>query len=124
MCLLIVTTLTTTDLWTKAIDTARVGPRSSAAGITYAQAGERAVEAAGTEDLEQIARWWVREKLDSGVFMASEWFGEVNDLPLELGPANANWVVKRAVELWQTVVVDAIRYADEHPEEPESEEAQ
>ena len=58
--------LTAADLWTKAVDTARAGVRSSVAGITYAQAAERAVEVAGTADLEQIALWWIREKLDAG----------------------------------------------------------
>ncbi|HOU91368.1 MAG TPA: hypothetical protein PLU22_10005 [Polyangiaceae bacterium] len=108
--------LTAADLWTKAVDTARAGVRSSVAGITYAQAAERAVEVAGTADLEQIALWWIREKLDAGMFLATEWFGEASDLPLELGPENAARVVARAVEIWRDVVVEATRYAEEHPE--------
>jgi len=113
------TPLTTADLRTKAIDTARVGVRSSVAGITYAQAAERAVEVAGTEDLEQIALWWIREKLDAGMFLASDWFGEASDLPLELGPQNAADVVARAAEIWHDVVLEAIRYAEEHPDPEE-----
>jgi hypothetical protein len=109
--------LSIADLRVKAIDTARGGARSSAAGITYAQAAERAVEAAGTEDLDQIALWWVREKLDAGMFMAADWFGEAHDLPLELGAENAAWVVARAVAVWNDVVLEAIRYAELHPED-------
>ncbi len=111
--------LTPADLRAKAIDTARVGVRSSVAGITYAQAAERAVEVAGTDDLEQIALWWIREKLDAGTFLASDWFGEASDLPLELGPENAACVVARAVEMWHDVVLVAIRYAEEHPDPEE-----
>lgn len=97
------------DLRTKAIDTARGGARASAAGITYAQAAERAVELAGSEDLDQIARWWVREKLDAGAFFASEWSGQPEDLPLELGPEDAALVVEFAVSIWRDVVLEAIR---------------
>ncbi len=111
--------LTPADLRAKAIDTARVGVRSSVAGITYAQAAERAVEVAGTDDLEQIALWWIREKLDAGAFLASDWFGEASDLPLELGPGNAARVVAHAVEVWHDVVLEAIRYAEEHPDPEE-----
>ena len=101
--------LTVTDLRTKAFEKAVRGVRSSAAGITYAQAAERALENAGVEDAEQLVRWWAMEKLDAGMFVSEEWGGDVDDLPLEVPRDIAARVVTRVREVWTHVVFDAFR---------------
>jgi hypothetical protein len=101
--------LTLTDLRQLAQEKARGGFVARAVGVTYAQAAERALEQASLDDLEQFARWWVREKLEAGTLVSSSWAGEPEDLPLALGPENARRIVERTAELWQEVVFDAFR---------------
>lgn len=102
-------TLTLAELREKAFQKARRGPRSSAAGITYGQAAERALEIAGADDAEQLAHWWVREKLDAGMFVSDEWCGEPGDLPLEVGRDLAGEVVALARDVWTHVIFEAFR---------------
>jgi hypothetical protein len=101
--------LTISDLRSKAFEKAVRGVRSSAAGITYAQAAERALESAGVEDIEQLVRWWAMEKLDAGMFVSEEWSGEVADLPLEVPRSTAREVVTRVREVWTHVVFAAFQ---------------
>jgi len=101
--------LTITDLRTKAFEKGVRGVRSSAAGVTYAQAAERALENAGGDDVEQLVRWWVMEKLDAGMFVGAEWSGEVSDLPLEVPREVAIGVVTRAREIWTHVIFNAFQ---------------
>ncbi len=85
------------------------GVRSSAAGITYAQAAERALESAGADDVEQLVRWWVMEKLDAGMFVSEEWCGVAEDLPLEVSRQAAVEVVARAKDIWTGVIFAAFQ---------------
>ncbi len=101
--------LAISDLRTKAFEKAVRGVRSSAAGITYAQAAERALESAGVDDVEQLVRWWAMEKLDAGMFVSEEWGGEIEDLPLEVPRGTAGEVVERTREVWSHVVFEAFQ---------------
>ena len=102
----------------RAFEWGLMGPRSSAAGITYAQAAERALERADGANIEQLARWWIREKLDAGMFVCDEWCGGAEDLPMEVGESEA--VVSRTREIWTETIfaafTEGMRAADDEAE--------
>jgi hypothetical protein len=111
--------LTIADLRTSALDKARLGFSPSdqgssgngfaAPGITYAQAAQRAAAEADHTDVEQLARWWVKARLESATLLTSDWCGEPTDLPEEVEEDFAEQVVERATELWSDVVFESFR---------------
>jgi hypothetical protein len=61
------------------------------------------------QDVEQLVRWWVMEKLDAGMFVSEHWSGEVSDLPLEVPREAAAEIVQRAQQIWTHVIYDAFQ---------------